>query len=248
VTEILAYVRGPATITMATVSAHDVPAPEPMKRRTAPAPVTNTINPAPLGFISFGLTTFVLSVYNAGIWGIQVNSPPNVVIGLTVFYGGLAQFIAGQWSFAAGNALTATAFSSYGAFYLALSALYIPWFGVIDAYETAPAHTKNIDPAVGIFLLAWAMFTFFMWFGTFKSNIAFCLLFFFLTLTFVLLSISEFKRSNLTGNRVKRAGGFFGIFTALIAWYIGLARLLTPEISYITLPLGDLGRKHLDLE
>ncbi len=45
-----------------------------------------------------------------------------------------------------------------------------------------------------------------------------------------------------------QAGGFFGIFTALIAWYIGLARLLTPEISYITLPLGDLGRKHLDLE
>jgi succinate-acetate transporter protein len=191
---------------MATVS-NDVPAPEPTKRRfasPAAAPVTNTINPAPLGLIAFGLTTFVLSCYNAGIWGIQVGSPPNVVIGLAVFYGGLAQFIAGMWEFAAGNTFGATAFTSYGAFWLAYSALYIPWFGVIDAYETAPAHTKNIDPAVGIFLLAWAMFTFFMWFGTFKSNIAFCLLFFFLTLTFVLLSISEFKRSNLTGNRVKR--------------------------------------------
>ncbi|CAM6040680.1 unnamed protein product [Sphagnum compactum] len=233
---------------MATVS-NDVPAPEPTKRRPAPpaaAPVTNTINPAPLGLIAFGLTTFVLSCYNAGIWGIQVDSPPNVVIGLAVFYGGLAQFIAGMWEFAAGNTFGATAFTSYGAFWLAFSALYIPWFGVIDAYE--PAHAKNIDPALGIFLLAWAMFTFFLWFGTFKSNIAFCLLFFFLTLTFVLLSISEFKRDNLIGNRVKRAGGFIGILTALIAWYIGVARLLTPEISYITLPLGDLGRKHLDLE
>lgn len=235
---------------MATVS-NDVPEAEPMKRRTAPpaaAPVTNTINPAPLGLIAFGLTTFVLSCYNAGIWGIQVGSPPNVVVGLAVFYGGLAQFIAGQWEFAAGNTFGATAFTSYGAFWLAYSAILIPWFGVIEAYETAPAHTKNIDPALGIFLLAWAMFTFFMWFGTFKSNIAFCLLFFFLTLTFVLLSISEFKRDNLIGNRVKRAGGFIGILTALIAWYIGLARLLTPELSYITLPLGDLGRKHLDLE
>jgi succinate-acetate transporter protein len=191
---------------MATVS-NDVPATEPTKRRTAPpaaAPVTIIVNPLPLGFIAFGLTTFVLSVYNAGIWGIQVDSPPNVAIGLAVFYGGLTQFIAGQWSFASGNALGAIAFSSYGAFYLALSALYIPWFGIIDAYEAAPAHTKNIDPALGIFLLAWAMFTFFMWFGTFKSNIAFCLLFFFLTLTFVLLSISEFHRDPLISNRVKR--------------------------------------------
>jgi succinate-acetate transporter protein len=53
----------------------------------------------------------------------------------------------------------AIAFSSYGAFYLAFSALYIPWFGVIDAYETAPAHTKNIDPAPAIFFLAWALFS-----------------------------------------------------------------------------------------
>jgi succinate-acetate transporter protein len=166
--------------------------------------VTNTINPAPLGLIAFALTTFVLSCYNAGIWGIQVDSPPNVVVGLAVFYGGLTQFIAGMWEFAAGNTFGATAFASYGAFWLAFSALYIPWFGVIDAYETAPAHTKNIGPALGIFLLAWALFTFFMWFGTFKSNIAFCLLFFFLTLTFVLLSISEFKRDPLISNRVKR--------------------------------------------
>jgi succinate-acetate transporter protein len=190
---------------MATVST-DVPAPEPTKRRTAPpaaAPVT-TINPAPLGFIAFGLTTFVLSVYNAGIWGIQVDSPPNVVIGLAVFYGGLSQFIAGQWAFAAGNTLAATAFSSYGAFYLALSALYIPWFGVIDAYEAAPAHTKNIDPALAIFFLAWALFTILFWFGSFKTNIALSLALFFLALTFLLLSISEWKRDNLIGNRVKR--------------------------------------------
>ncbi|KAH8948894.1 hypothetical protein BDL97_10G001600 [Sphagnum fallax] len=235
---------------MATVS-NDVPTTELTKPRTAPPaakPVTNTINPAPLGLIAFALTTFVLSCYNAGIWGIQVDSPPNVVIGLAVFYGGLGQFIAGMWEFAAGNTFGATAFASYGAFWLAYSALFIPWFGVIDAYEAAPAHTKNIDPALGIFLLAWALFTFFMWFGTFKSNIGFVLLFFFLTLTFVLLSISEFKRDPLISNRVKRAGGFIGILTALIAWYIGVAKLLTPDISYITLPLGDLGRKHLDLE
>jgi succinate-acetate transporter protein len=232
---------------MATVSAV-VPSPEPTKRRTAPAPVTNTINPAPLGFIAFGLTTFVLSVYNAGIWGIQVDSPPNVVIGLAVFYGGLTQFIVGQWSFAAGNTLTATAFSSYGAFYLAFSALFIPWFGVIDAYEAAPAHTKNIDPALAVFFLAWALFTFLFWLGSFKTNIALSVALFLLALTFLLLSISEFKRLDLGGNRVKRAAGFIGIFTSLLIWYIGLSILLTPDISYFALPVGDLSRRHSDLE
>ncbi|KAH9549092.1 hypothetical protein CY35_10G001500 [Sphagnum magellanicum] len=235
---------------MATVS-NDVPAPEPTKRRTAPpaaAPVTIIVNPLPLGFIAFGLTTFVLSVYNAGIWGIQVDSPPNVAIGLAVFYGGLTQFIAGQWSFASGNALGAIAFSSYGAFYLALSALYIPWFGIIDAYEAAPAHTKNIDPALAIFFLAWALFTILLWAGSFKTNIALSVALFLLALTLLLLAISEWKRDNLSGNRVKRAAGFIGIFTSLLIWYIGVATLLNNENSYFTLPVGDLGRKNSDLE
>jgi succinate-acetate transporter protein len=166
-----------------------------------------------------------------------------VVIGLTVFYGGLTQFIAGQWAFAAGNALGAIAFSSYGAFYLAVSALYIPWFGVIDAYEAAPAHTKNIDPALAIFFLAWALFTILLWAGSFKTNILLSVALFLLALTLLLLSISEFKRDDLGGNRVKRAAGFIGIFTSLLIWYIGLATHLNPENSYFTLPVGDLGRK-----
>jgi len=196
-------------------------------------------NPAPLGLMAFALTTFVLSCYNAGIFGMQVTSPPNVVLGLALFYGGLAQLLAGMWEFKTGNTFGATAFSSYGAFWLAYATILIPTFGVTSAYT---ATEKNLGPALAIFLLGWTIFTLLMWFGTLRANVALSALFFCLTITFLLLSISEWKGATVAGHRVKRAGGFMGIFTAGIAWYLGLAGLLTKENSIFTLPVGHLKR------
>lgn len=168
--------------------------------RDPPAPhYAPVANPAPLGLMGFALTTFVLSCYNAGIFGISVTSPPNVVTGLALFYGGLAQLLAGMWEFKTGNTFGATAFASYGAFWLSYAAILIPWFGVHDGYL---GHEADVAPAVAIFLLGWAIFTFLMWFGTLKANVALSALFAFLTVTFVLLSIAEFKGSR--GHRIKR--------------------------------------------
>jgi succinate-acetate transporter protein len=161
-------------------------------------------NPAPLGLFAFAVTTFVSSCYNAGIWGVQVDSPSNVTTGLAIFYGGAGQVVAGMWEFASGNTLGATAFTSYGAFWLSYAAISVPSFGILEAYEATPSHLKNVGPALGIFLLAWTMFTFFMWLSTFKSNLVLSALFFFLTLTFMFLCSSEFQGANLQGNRLKR--------------------------------------------
>ncbi|KAG0553965.1 hypothetical protein KC19_12G052500 [Ceratodon purpureus] len=196
-------------------------------------------NPAPLGLMGFALTTFVLSCYNAGIFGISVTSPPNVVTGLALFYGGLAQLLAGMWEFKTGNTFGATAFASYGAFWLSYAAILIPWFGVHDGYL---GHEQDVAPAIAIFLLGWTIFTFMMWFGTLKTNLALSALFAFLTVTFLLLTIAEYKGTQ--GHRIKRAGGFFGIFTAIIAWYLGLAGILTHDNCYFTLPVGHLNRRH----
>ncbi|KAG0622620.1 hypothetical protein M758_3G112100 [Ceratodon purpureus] len=193
-------------------------------------------NPAPLGLCGFALTTFVLSCYNAGIFGISLSTPPNVVVGLALFYGGLAQLLAGMWEFKTGNTFGATAFSSYGAFWLAYAAIHIPGFGIKQAY--ANGYEKDILDAIGIFLLAWTIFTFIMWLGTLRANIALSMLFAFLTITFMLLTIADFRRSDT----FKRAGGSFGIMTAIIAWYIALAGILTHENSYFTLPVGSLAK------
>ncbi|KAG0585055.1 hypothetical protein KC19_3G254200 [Ceratodon purpureus] len=208
-------------------------------RHPAPAPhVVRIANPAPLGLCGFALSTFTLSCYNAGIFGISLSTPVNVAVGLAVFYGGIAQLLAGQWEFVTGNTFGATAFSSYGAFWLAWAVIQIPWFGVKAAY-VASGHEDDFIQAVSIFLLAWTIFTFMMWLGTLRANIALSALFFCLTITFMFLCIGDFKRSHSW----KRAGGSMGIITACIAWYIALAGILTHENSYFTLPVGSLAKR-----
>ncbi|KAG0631273.1 hypothetical protein M758_1G240100 [Ceratodon purpureus] len=202
-----------------------------------PPPVVRIANPAPLGLCGFALTTFVLSCYNAAIFGISVSTPPNVVVGLALFYGGTAQLLAGMWEFKTGNTFGATAFSSYGAFWLSWAVIQLPAFGVKAAY-TSTGYQHDFINAIAIYLLAWTIFTFMMWLATLRSNIALSTLFAFLTVTFLLLTISDFRNSH----GFKRAGGFMGIFTAIIAWYIALAGILTHENSYFVLPVGNLAK------
>src|SRR5712691_6278061 len=109
-----------------------------------------TANPAPLGLSAFALTTFVLSSANAGIL-----SAPNIVLGLALFYGGIVQVLAGLQEFRQGNTFGATAFCSYGGFWLALGSVFVPAFGIAAAYtKSADLHT-----ALGYFLLGWTIFT-----------------------------------------------------------------------------------------
>ncbi|CAM6088153.1 unnamed protein product [Calypogeia fissa] len=205
-------------------------------------------NPAPLGLAAFGITTFVLSVYNAG-WGGSKN-PNNVIVGLALFYGGLAQLLAGMWEFKAGNTFGATAFSSYGAFWLSFATILIPGSGVIDAFKTIPdpnhpgdatynlVDGPELDTTIGIYLLGWCFLTFIFFLCTLRQNIASILLFGMLTITFLLLAIGKLSHPNAkTG---QQAGGYTGIFTAVIALYIVLANLANKEHTFFTLPIGRI--------
>jgi len=185
-------------------------------------------NPGPLGLFAFASTTLVLSLYNAHARHIVV---PNVIVGMALFYGGLAQFLAGMWEFATGNTFGATAFTSYGAFWLSFATLFIPNSGIGDAYAAAPAGME--DDALGIYLLAWMVVTFLFFIGSLRKSIGLSALFFFLTLTFMVLAISFLMKKDNIG----KAGGYLGVVTALIAYYCGLAEMLGPD-DLFTLPLG----------
>lgn len=208
---------------------------KPAAMHAAPAPAI--ASPVPLGLFGFGTATFVLSCFNAGIFGTSTSTPPNVVVGLAVFYGGIAQFAASMWAFRAGNTFAATVFGTYGSFWLSYAAILIPWFGVGDAFVGSES---DLGSALGIFLLAFAILSLLLMFTTFRTNAAIFLLFVFLVITFTLLSIAQFKRAD--GHKWQRAGGFFGIFTAIIAWYVALAGMLTHENSFFTLPVGPLSK------
>lgn len=181
-------------------------------------------NPASLGLSAFAMTTFVLSLVNAQAMGITV---PNIVVGLACFYGGTVQFSTGVWELFLGNTFGGTALTLYGAFWLSFAAIRLKAFGIIDAYGTDADQLSN---AVGFYLIGWAIFTFLLTLVTMKSTLAFFLLFFSLTITFILLAGGEF--SGKVG--VTRAGGIIGVITAFIAWYNAWAGVATKQNSYFT--------------
>ncbi|KAH7307463.1 hypothetical protein KP509_22G060600, partial [Ceratopteris richardii] len=198
-------------------------------------------NPAPLGLFGFALTTFVISCYNAGLFGVRPSDPINVVIVLGIFYGGLAQAVAGILEFIYGDAFAATAFTSYGAFWLSYAALSIPWFGVAEGYTSGISNSARAEyvfsRAIATYLLAWTIFTFIMTVGSTRTSIALCFLFCLVALTFTLLTIGEFGQFL----EVHRAAGFVGVLTALVAWYNALAELLDSQMRPLfSLPLGKL--------
>ena len=181
----------------------------------ASAAVSTVANPGPLGLSAFALTTFVLSSVNAGL---LAGTDLKIVVGLALFYGGLAQLLAGMWEFRTGNTFGATAFSSYGAFWLAV--------GASVQFNWITSHS-----AFGFFLLGWTIFTLIMFLGTLRTNGGLIALFGLLFLTFLLLTIAEF------GGGTGVLGGYLGILTAIVAWYNALAGVLSAGRAPFSLPI-----------
>ncbi len=181
-------------------------------RPAAAAPVdaaaATIADPAPLGLAAFALTTFVLSMFNAGL--VDSKGEP-IVLGLALAYGGGAQLLAGMWEFRKGNAFGATAFSSYGAFWISFWA-YVTFFA-------ADIPQANRGSAVGLYLIAWGIFTTYMWLASFRTTAAVNLVFLLLAATFFVLGIGD-----AAGNdTITKLGGWLGLATAVAAWYASFA-------------------------
>jgi uncharacterized protein len=188
---------------------------------TATPVSTPAADPAPLGLAAFAGTTFVLSCFNAHLVNASLSA---VVIPLALFYGGLAQLLAGMWEFRKGNTFGATAFSSYGAFWLAYAVLAK---SVAPGLPAATAHQ-----ALGLFLLIWAVFTIYMSVAALKVSGAVLGVFVTLALTFLVLAIGEFANSTGLG----KVGGWIGLVTAVVAWYASFAGVTNATWKRAVLP------------
>jgi len=195
-------------------------------------------NPAPLGLCAFALTTFVLSMININTRGLSGNN--SIVVGLAFGYGGLAQLLAGMWEFVAGNTFGATAFSSFGGFWISFA--FILWPSAEVETRSAAHGTAGLYNAIGLYLVGWFIFTFIMLIASLRSSVGLIGVFFFLTLTFLVLFIGHFQLANgaANGAAIVKAGGALGLITAFNAWYVALTGLLTPETSFFTLPTGQI--------
>lgn len=195
-------------------------------------------NPAPLGLSAFALTTFVLSLINIRNRGVI---QPNIVVSLAFGYGGLVQLLAGMWEMAVGNTFGATALSSYGGFWISIGIVLTPGgFDIGAAYKTSTSQVNDFNNAFGFFLAGWFIFTTILLLCTLRSTVAFFLLFFTLDLAFLFLAVGHLQgdaKGNYNVSLVK-AGGYFGLLAAFLAWYNALAGIADDSNSFFVIPVA----------
>ncbi len=180
-------------------------------------------NPAPLGLAGFALTTFILNLHNAGLIGIGAALP----VGL--FYGGLAQLVAGFLEFRTGNTFGMTAFASYGAFWIALASMVLM---EMNKWIAAASVQGWLLATLG----AWTIFTFVLWICTFRHSKALVWVFTTLLILFGLLDVQVWTGSV----RLQHIAGWEGILCAMTAWYLMAAILVNETFGRVVLPVGPL--------
>jgi len=205
-------------------------------------------DPAPLGLAGFALTTMCLSAINAG-WIGAINEP--VVLGLAVAYGGTAQLLAGMWAFRKGNTFAATAFSSYGAFWLSLW-LIVQFFAPMVVASTAKAlgpgattaqiavaTSDHLNTILGLYLFMWGIFTAYMFIASLAGARQIQVVFLLLTLTFFALALGRWNGgTTVADNTWTHVGGFLGILTACAAFYASFADVVNATFKRTVLPTG----------
>lgn len=189
-----------------------------------PAPGSHIADPGPLGLAAFSLTTFVLSLVNANILHGTVEP---VVFGLAFAYGGIVQFAAGLWEFAKGNTFGATAFTSYGAFWISFW-----WLTAHLADYKIPA--GDVGKGVGLYLISWGIFTAYMTVAATRVSGAVLAVFVLLTITFFLLGIGDWAGTA----SISKIGGYFGVLTAIAAWYASFAGVTAFAFKRALVPTG----------
>jgi uncharacterized protein len=183
-------------------------------------------NPAPLGLLGFGMTTVLLNIHNAGFYPLNT-----MILAMGIFYGGIAQIIAGIMEWKKGNTFGTTAFTSYGLFWLTLVALLLlPQMGLGTATTPGP---------LAAYFFVWGLFTLVMFIGTLKLNRALQVVFGSLTILFFLLCIRDSTGSAVVG----KIAGYEGIICGLSAIYAALAQVLNEVYGKVVLSLGSITPK-----
>jgi succinate-acetate transporter protein len=183
--------------------------------------VSELANPAPLGLMGFGMTTILLNLHNAGLF--PMNS---MILAMGIFYGGIAQVLAGAMEFRKGNTFGTIAFTSYGLFWLSLVYLVL-----------LPTEMPSFAPdnaAMAAYLFMWGLFTLIMFFGTLRANRALQFVFMSLAILFFLLTIARAIPMILP------IAGIEGVICGFSAFYLSLAEVLNEAHKRTVLPIGTI--------
>jgi succinate-acetate transporter protein len=206
-----------------------------------PTPIAD---PAPLGLAGFAATTFIVGMFFTGLVGsIGPGGGTNVILGMALAYGGIAQLLAGMWEFRRGNTFGAVAFTSYGAFWLsfwALNHFFLRGVGGIAA--------KEVGPALGLYLITWGIFTAYMFVASLRTTAVIALVLATLTAAFIILgigwsSISVSKLATGVPSGTMKLGGWFALASAVLAWYASFASVANETFGKDLVPTWPLARR-----
>jgi Predicted membrane protein len=179
-----------------------------------------TANPAPLGLMGFGMTTVLLNLHNAGLFTVG-----SMILAMGIFYGGIAQVVAGIMEFKKGNTFGTTAFISYGFFWITLVALWVmPKMGIVDAPQNS---------AMVAWLVMWGVFTAILFVGTLKLSRALQFIFASLVILFFLLALAD-----ATGSAtIKIIAGYEGVLCGASAIYAAMGQIINEVYGRNVVPL-----------
>jgi hypothetical protein len=195
-------------------------------------------DPGPLGLAAFAGTTFVLSMVNSGLVGDKAAVGGGLlplIAALALAYGGAAQILAGIWEFRTGNTFGAVAFCSFGAFW-------ISFYFIIQA--AGAVEKTELFSGLGLYLWMWGIFTAYMFIASMRTTGAIALVFLLLAITFIILGIGNSSlagTTNVTNGTIK-LGGYFGLATAIAAWYASFAAVINSTFGRIVAPVFPLRR------
>jgi succinate-acetate transporter protein len=194
-------------------------------------PATRTLaiaDPVPVGIAGFAMTTFILSCINAGFFGGATSAP--MVLGLAIFYGGLVQLLAGMWAFRRGETFVAVAFCSYG------GGFWLSYFFL--TFVIVPRLAPSVaGDAVGLYLIGWAIFTFYMTIAALRTSLAVLWVFITLTATYVLLILAELGIATAS---LLPIAGYVGITCGVTAWYVAFAHVTNATFGRELIPVWPL--------
>jgi succinate-acetate transporter protein len=187
-------------------------------------------DPAPLGLAAFALTTFLLSGHNASF------IPDGIWLAVALAYGGLIQLLAGMWEFRNSNVFGATAFSSYGGFWLSLGAFIL--LVTVSSGFAGQFHGSDLDNAAAWFLISFAIFNTYMLMWSTRVSIAVFGVFLTLEATEIVLAFGYFRLAHGHSDSWLHVGGWLGILTAAVAWYTSAAGVVNGMAPRTVVPVG----------
>ncbi|KAK9820145.1 hypothetical protein WJX72_006643 [[Myrmecia] bisecta] len=188
-------------------------------------------NPVPLGLYAFGLTTMLLQGVTTGM---TEPATSNLAAAFALFFGGLVQLLAGMWEFKRNAVFGATAFSSYGGFWLS--------YGLYSILATAGIFAAPAPEGLQMMLSLWGILTFILFICTIALSRALQVLFLSLAATFFLLA------GGVKNHTCDQVAGGVGLWVGLVAWYIATAEIVNALWRQTILPLGVMKLARLEPE